>query len=177
MKRYVLLFIFAVAFASSKAQYNKNNSGDQSSIMDKLYFSGGGGLGGGTSPNGYKYFYYSILPTVGYRVTPEFMVGLNLMYTKYSYSDLGISYEQLGYAPFARYYFEQFFVQVEYDRISSTALDNRPRQFYDRFLLGAGYVQPVGRRSAINAMAMYDVLYQQNGVFSSPWVVRVFFSF
>ncbi len=179
MSKYVFLIVFVSAFLGSQAQYNKNNdNGDKPSVMDKLYFSGGGGLGAGSGPYG-AYSYYSILPTIGYRIKPEFLAGVNLMYSKYSYTDLGVSYEQFGYAPFLRYYFEQFFIQAEYDRISSLAPNDRtiPRQYYDRFLVGAGYAQPVGRRSALNAMAMYDLLYKTNGVFSSPWVIRVFFSF
>src|SRR5258706_6477982 len=112
MKRLVLLIILAATFVSAHAQYNKRNSGgDGSFIMDKLYFSGGGGFGAGSGPYG-NYTYYSLLPTVGYRVTPEFLVGFNYMYNSYNYSQIGVSYTQSGYAPFVRYYFEQFFVQL-----------------------------------------------------------------
>ena len=182
MKRFVLLTIMSVCAFAASAQYSKRNNnnrgGDGTSIRDKLYFSGGGGFGAGSGPYG-NYTYYSLLPTVGYRVTPEFLVGFNYMYNSYNYSQLGISYTQSGYAPFVRYYFQQFFVQLEYDKISSlNPNDNRiPRQYYDRFLVGAGMAQPVGKRGAINVMGLYDVLYKPNGVFSTPWVFRVFFSF
>jgi hypothetical protein len=180
MKRFVLLMACVSVITLSQAQYSKRNSSkpasDGSSFMDKMYFSGGGGFGTGTGPYG-RYTYYSLLPTVGYRVSQEFLVGMNIMYSKYSFPDVGISYDQLGYAPFARYYFQQFFVQAEYDRISSATYYDKNRYYFDRFLLGAGFAQPMGKRSALNVMALYDVLYKPNGVFNSPWVFRVFVSF
>lgn len=181
MKRYVLLtLVLAIVAVGAYAQYNGKNSdrGNGSSFMDKMYFSGGGGFGTGTGPYG-RYTYYSLLPTVGYRVTDDFLVGFNYSYSSYDYSDIGVTYSQSGYAPFLRYYFEQFFAQVEYASISSlNPNDNRiPRQFYDRLLIGGGFAQPVGKRGAVNVMGLYDVMYKTNGVFSSPWVFRVFFSF
>jgi hypothetical protein len=180
MKKIVLLIgVVFISFASF-AQYNRGNrqaSSSSSSIFDKLYFAGGGGFGSGTNADGYRYNYYSLLPTIGYRVKPEFLVGANFSYSKYSFPDLGVSMSQVGYAPFARYYIQQLFFQVEYDRISSTTIGNQTRKFYDRFLVGVGYSQPLGKRGAINAMGLYDLLYKQNGVFQSPFVFRVFFSF
>ncbi|HLZ16726.1 MAG TPA: hypothetical protein VKQ08_06790 [Cyclobacteriaceae bacterium] len=178
MKRFALLIVVLVASVGVSAQYrSKNKQSDQRSLRDKLYFAGGGGFGSGTNVNGYRYNYFSLLPTLGYRVKPELLLGANVSYSKYSFPDYGISYDQFGVAPFVRYYIQQLFFQLEYDKISSTTLDNQPRRFYDRLLVGIGYSQPIGKRGAINAMGLYDLLYQQNGVFQSPFVFRVFFSF
>ena len=181
MKKFVLLavvfMISSGAFAQYRAKARQSNKPNGGSIRDKLYFAGGGGFGSGTNVQGFRYYYYSLMPTVGYRFTPEFLLGVNVSYTKYSFQDYGVSYDQTGIAPFARYYFQQLFFQLEYDKISSTTLDNQPRRYYDRLLVGLGYAQPIGKRSAINAMGLYDLLYKQNGVFQSPFVFRVFFSF
>lgn len=175
----LLIFFSASCFAQYAKRNNRqsDNSGSSGSIMDKMYFSCGGGLGAGTNYQGLRYSYYSILPTVGYRVKPEILLGINITYSKYSFPDVGVSYDQLGWALFGRYYIQQLFLQAEYDKISSTTPDGRSKKYYDRLLFGVGYTQPLGSRSAINAMALYDVLYQQDGVFQSPFVFRVFFSF
>lgn len=179
MKKTVLLIGVLFVSLASFAQYNRSNRQNSSSgsIMDKLYFAGGGGFGSGTNTNGYRYNYFSLLPTIGYRVRPEFLVGTNVTYSRYNFPDLGMSMTQFGVAPFARYYVQQLFFQVEYDKISSATLDNQTRRYYDRLLVGVGYTQPLGKRGAINAMGLYDLLYKQNGVFQSPFVFRVFFSY
>jgi len=164
---------------SKKSDSNSDNS--LTSFKDRIYFSMGGGAGGGTNSNGLKYNYFSILPTVGYRVTPEFLMGINFTYSKYSFPDYGISYEQVGYAPFARYYLQNLFFQAEYDLIKTPTYLNgslETKKYYERFLVGVGYRQPLGKRGAVNAMAMYDLLYQPNtSPFLTPFVYRVFFSF
>jgi hypothetical protein len=181
MGRTVLVVVILFCSIASVAQYNKANRSNSGSIIDRLYFSGGGGFGSGTGANG-RYNYFSILPTVGYKVRPEFLVGMNFSYSKYSYPDYDVSYDQIGFAPFARYYIEQLFFQLEYDKISSLKFDyqnglSSSRKYYDRLLVGVGYKAPLGKRSAINAMGLYDLLYQNNGVFASPFVFRVFISF
>jgi hypothetical protein len=193
MRRQVLLFCLMLFFAvSSFAQFNQknrkqsNDDDESSSFFDKLYFAGGGGFGAGTNAFGQRYNYYSLLPTVGYRVSREVLVGINISYSKYTYPDYGISYSQTGYAPFVRYYLQQLFFQVEYDLISanipdanSQGLYDDQKKYYDRLFLGLGFSQRVGKRAAINAMGMYDVLYKQYpaGPFLSPFAFRVFFSY
>ncbi len=170
---------------SNSNRSNSNSDSGSNSFMDKVYFSMGGGLGGGTNSNGYKYSYYSILPTVGYKVTQEFLMGINISYSKYNFPDFNLSYEQFGYAPFARYYLQQLFFQAEYDLIKTPTLNYstvpatyETNKYYERFLVGIGYRQPLGKRGAINAMAMYDLLYKPNASpFLTPFVYRVFFSF
>ena len=168
---------------SNRSKSNSNSDNSVSSFKDRIYFSCGGGLGGGTSSGGYRYSYYSILPTVGYRVTPEFMLGMNIYYSKYNFPDQGFSYEQFGYAPFARYYVQQLFFQVEYDLIKTPTINYttgtyETKKYYERLLVGVGYKMALGDRGAVNAMALYDLLYQPNtSPFLSPFVYRVFFSF
>jgi hypothetical protein len=183
MKGRLLLLVGVLMSSISLAQFNTvlkrsiNQNSSPLSGRDRLYFSMGGGLGGGTNVQGFRYNYYALLPTIGYRVSPEVLLGVNLQYSKYSFPDLGASYDQLGGALFARYYLQQLFFQLEYDKISSTTFDNASRRYFDRLLVGVGYVVPLGKRGGINAMVLYDLLYQQNGVFQSPIVYRAFFSF
>ena len=201
MKRGILVLMVVLcgsaAFAQFRTAANPNKSpkrsGNGESPLDKFYFAGGGGFGAGTS-GGARYTYYSLFPIIGYRVTPQFTAGTGFNYQHYGYPDFGISLNQYGITPFLRYTFNQqgdsqsprmngVFFQTEYDYISSPTVNyntgqvENGRQWFSRLLFGVGYSQPIGRRSALNAMVMYDVLYKQPSVFSSPIVVRVFFSF
>ncbi|MBI3482170.1 MAG: hypothetical protein HY015_04230, partial [Bacteroidetes bacterium] len=95
-----VFFISTTTWAQFRSsQGNQQNSGG-SSFMDKIYFAGGGNFGSGTNPNGLRYTYYSLFPTIGYRVKPEFMLGVNISFTKYSFPDVFApyrnSYTQFG---------------------------------------------------------------------------------
>lgn len=186
MKRLGLVMFVVFISTNIRAQFRSSQRNQQdsngSSLADKIYFAGGGNFGSGTNPNGLRYSYYSLFPTIGYRVKPDFMLGVNLSFTKYTFPDVIApyrnSYTQFGYAPFTRYYIQQLFFQLEYDRINSTTLDvSQPTKTYERLLVGIGYRMQLGKRSAVNAMLLYDLLYQSAGPFLSPVVYRVFFSF
>ena len=176
----LVIGIFVSSLSFAQFNFNTRSQGSSRSWLpdsSKWYFSMGGSLGGGTNIQGFRYTYILLFPTIGYRVSPQSLLGANPQYSKYSFPDIGASYDQLGLGLFYRYYLQQLFFQAEYDKISSTTLDNSSRKYFDRFLVGVGYMLPIGRRGGINGMVLYDVLYQQNGVFQSPIVYRVFFSF
>ncbi|MGC4022124.1 MAG: hypothetical protein QM734_09375 [Cyclobacteriaceae bacterium] len=196
MKRMVLLIASSIIVTSASAQFNfslknpnrqpktsnKSNQSDQSQSGRKFYFGGGGGLGAGTDPGGNRYIYYSLLPIFGYQIDDNVSVGATITYQKYSYPSVGASYTQYGLGPFVRYTIDPIFFQAEYDLINSPTYGGSSnneivRTNYSRFLVGIGYVVPLGSRSRINAMAMYDLLYQTPSVFLTPFVVRVFFVF
>lgn len=172
MKRAIGVLLFLVVLATSAF----GQIGGGASITDRLYFGGGGGFGGGTSA-GVRYTYFSVVPIIGYKVTDQFSVGTGITYQRYNYPDFHYTRVQYGASPFLRYNFDQLFLQTEYNYINAPNFDNTRRAYYNRLLIGAGYRAPIGQRSAINAMALYDVLYKQPSVFASPWVFRVFFTF
>ena len=182
--RVTVLFLFITSSALAQFRQNKSQqqSSGSSSLMDRIYFAGGGNFGSGTNLNGLRYTYYSLFPTIGYKLQPNVILGVNISYTRYSFPDVIApyrnSYTQFGYAPFVRYSIQQLFFQLEYDRINSNTLDvSQPTKTYERLLVGIGYRMPLGKRSAVNAMFLYDLLYQSAGPFLSPFVYRVFFSF
>lgn len=156
------------------------DEGASSSLKDRLYIGGGFGLNGGSDAYGNRYFYFALNPIIGYMVTPKLSVGTGLNWQRYSYSEpVKLNIDQYGVSPFMRYNFSQVFAYGEYNLINTPTYNFAQRRTYDRLLLGLGYSQPLGqRRGAINAMALYDVIYdQQERAFASPWVFRIFFSF
>ena len=177
IKLFVLLCFFA------QPVFAQREVDDQADWKERIYFGGGGGFNGGTS-NGIRYYSISVTPIVGYMVSSQMSVGTAIAYQRTTYQDFDFNYVQYGVMPFVRYNFNDFFLTAEYNYInlpdvtsSQSGFSSGDRMFRSRMLFGAGYSQPLGDRTRINAMALYDVLYQQPSVFQSPWVFRVFFSF
>lgn len=147
-------------------------------LKDRLYVGGGFGLNGGNDSYGNRYFYIGLNPIIGYMITPQFSGGLGLQWQHYSYPDYNSKIDQYGVSPFLRYNFGQLFAYTEYNVLNTPTLYNTERKNFDRFLMGLGYSQPLGRRGSLNAMALYDVIYSNTErAFASPWVFRVYFSF
>ena len=147
------------------------------SLKDRLYFGGGFGLNGGSDSFGNRYWYVGLNPIVGYMITPQFSAGLGIQWQHYSYPDNDVTIDQYGVSPFMRYNFGQLFAYTEYSVLNTPVFGNTERRNFDRLLAGLGYSQPIGRRSAINVMALYDLIYNNSErAFASPWVLRVLFS-
>jgi hypothetical protein len=177
MKSPILVLLLLLAFNCLGQRQIDEGSGW--SLKDRLYIGGGLGLNGGVDGYGNRYFYFALNPIIGYMVTPKLSVGTGLNWQRYSYSEpVKLKIDQYGVSPFIRYNFSQVFAYGEYNLLNTPTYSITQRRTYDRLLLGLGYSQPFGKRGAINAMALYDVIYdQQERAFASPWVFRVFFSF
>lgn len=176
MKGIIALLLLIVALPlSSHAQ---REVGEGSDWKERVYFGGGFGLNSGTV-QGIRYTYVGVNPIIGYMVTPTFSMGTGINWQHYRYSDFNrTTIDQYGISPFARRNFDQLFVYGEYNLFNTPTFNTAERKTFDRLLLGVGYSQPIGSRSSINAMALYDVIYDNmERAFASPWVFRVFFSF
>jgi hypothetical protein len=176
MKRLSLLFFLALISVTSVAQLDVM---ENSKLSDRIYFGGGLGLNGGTDSYGNRYFFVGLYPIIGYMVNNQFSVGTGITYQYYSYPDVDQVINQYGVSPFARYNFGQLFLYTEYMILNSPtyAGTTTGRKIFNRFLVGAGYSQPLGKRSSLNVMGLYDVIWKQSDfAFASPWVIRVYFS-
>lgn len=177
MKPFVLLlFILSVTTVAFGQREIEEDAGW--SLKDRIYVGGGFGLNGGNDSYGNRYFYVGLNPIIGYMITPKFSGGLGLQWQHYSYPDNKITIDQYGVSPFLRYNLGQLFAYTEYNLLNTPTVNNTERKNFDRFLAGLGYSQPLGRRGAINVMALYDLIYSNSDLaFASPWVFRVYFSF
>jgi hypothetical protein len=177
MRRIALLSFLVLITILSHAQ-RVVDEGAGWSLKDRLYVGGGFGLNGGTDAWGNRYFYFALNPIIGYMVTQRLSVGTGINWQRYTYTEpVKLKIDQYGASPFIRYNFSQLFAYGEYNLLNTPTFTLSQRRTYDRLLLGLGYSQPFGRRGAINAMALYDVIYDRNErAFVSPWVFRVFFS-
>jgi hypothetical protein len=178
--KYLVVFFFLLAGLPSEAQQRPQqgkNSATGLSLSDRVYFGGGGSFGGGNNALGYRYTYISVSPLVGYRLTVPWSAGVGVNYIYYRYPEVPLTLNQYGISPFTRYQFGKLFAYAEYSVMSVPTFDNTTRALYNRLPIGLGYSIPIGEKAALNAMALYDVLYnKRTSVFYSPWVLRVFVS-
>jgi hypothetical protein len=183
MKVLLTLILFCLVSFGSYAQFNKKNRTTSRppamELKDRIFFGGGGSFSTGVYP-GYslRYTYIAVNPLIGFRVTPPFSVGLQVLYQTYRFSQASnLNINQFGLAPFMQYRFGQVFVYAEYQMINALNATGDKRQMYSRLPIGLGFTQPVGQRAAINVVALYDVLYNTKGVYTpfvSPWIIRVY---
>lgn len=175
---YVLLLICTLSTAAfaQRPQGTKNNSAAGLPLSERLFFGGGGSFGSGYYA-GFKYNYFMLSPLVGYRVTMPWAIGAQVMYQNMSFPTQNVKLVQYGLSPFTQYRFGKLFAHAEYQMISIPRIDKSSRTVYDRLPIGLGFTQPIGGKAAINAIALYDVMYTKaNPTFSSPWIFRVYFT-
>ena len=186
MKKWIVFFAVLTLPLLSIAQ-REIEEDTPHKIKDRIYFGGGFGINSG-SVNGISYFDISLSPIIGYMITPQVSAGTGINWQRTSYETTpSVVLNQWGVSPFVRYNFNpQFFTTAEYNYISTPTLtysaqtkySSGPSRIFNRLLLGIGYSQPLGKRGAINAVGLYDVLFKkEEQAFASPWVFRVFFSF
>ncbi len=170
--------IASLVFIHSLACVAQREVDEDSPFKDRIYFGGGLGFSTGTG-----YTQFSLSPLVGYMVNPKFSTGMGFTYQNYIYSYVtpSISVQQYGFSPFVRYNINEIFLYGEFNAINSPtyiSTTRNERAYYTRLLAGLGYSFTSGsNRGGLNAMALYDLAYKNNGIFQSPWVIRVFFTY
>ncbi|OHX67615.1 hypothetical protein [Flammeovirga pacifica] len=160
----------------------QNESGG--SLKDKIFF--GGGLGFGFSN---IYTQVAVLPMVGYMVTDNFQVGLGFVYEYYERKDITYKENNYGIRPFMRYMIPirdglRIFPQAEYYGFSNNYKYRNTRGeleegsvWRDQFLIGGGVSQGIGRKGGVNIIALYDLSWDDDSYYNSPWVIRLEFAF
>lgn len=168
-----LLAVSGTSFAQKGDYVPDKNSNWQ----DRIYFGGGAGLSAGSYGTSIR-----LSPIVGYMFTSRISGGVGVSYEYFSYDYAGITYtdNRWGGNIFLRVnLIKQIFAYGTYSFTNySYGGDTDDRRTIARLPLGLGLSQPLGRRSALNFIAAYDVLYedQVNSPYTSPWVFSVFFS-
>ena len=161
MKKYLIVCLLAVGSLALHAQ-NK--------LSDKVYFGGGAGFNTGSD-----FTAISLSPIVGYKISPVYSVGIGVIYQNFRDRIFGTTFTNYGGLIFNRYNItRQFFGYGEFERMSFD-FGETTRLGYSSLNVGMGYSEPLGQRSAINVMALYNLLYNENDAFqpyASPWSIR-----
>ena len=177
MKRLVFLIGWAILTSSLFAQ---GTIGKRRTLSDKVFFGGNLGLQFGTVTS------IDVSPIGGYRPIDDLYLGLGLSYKYYkdnSYLDL--STQIYGGSIFARYvFFTNFFVHTEFEELNLEqqyfdALNKYPDQnrfWIGSFLVGGGYIQPLGERTAATITILFNLNESANSPYQNP-IVRIGFNF
>jgi len=140
---------------------------------DRLYYGGCLGASFGDVD------YVSLTPMLGYSFNPKLSAGVSLFYvyrddTRY---EPDFTTSDYGFELFGRYRIvAPVFAELRYSHWSYEVLQlsgQTDRDAYDGFLLGGGFLEPMGGRSAFYFSVLYDFNYSTDGLspYDDPWVV------
>ena len=117
------------------------------------------------------YFYLTIQPMVGYKVTPKLSIGGKIGYSYINYSDVDIDTHNYGASLFSRFrvipqlYLHGEFVYWSYETLvfnQSTLSYESGRNWVPFILLGGGFVQQLGPNTSMFIEVLVDVLNDDN---------------
>lgn len=174
----LLVFLTASAYAQSNRNDGYDNSLKGVPLKERIVVGGGLGLSFGSQQD-----FFSISPTIGYKVTERMLAGTGVTYryTKYKYYSPAIKLTDYGFNPFVRYtIFSGIFLQAEYEYLNyefPVTTETSIRKNYNSFLAGAGFIQPIGNKAAFYVLALYNFSYQdvqpgQYTPYPSPLILR-----
>ena len=117
------------------------------------------------------YFYLTVQPMVGYKVTPKLSIGGKIGYSYINYSDVDIDTHNYGASLFSRFrvipqlYLHGEFVYWSYETLvfnQSTLSYESGRNWVPFILLGGGFVQNLGPNTSMFIEVLVDVLNDDN---------------
>ncbi|GAF90444.1 unnamed protein product [marine sediment metagenome] len=180
MKRFIIIVILLFAMPTSSlaqqeekdASHSNRSKQNTKSQPSKVYYGGELGLGFG------DYFRISVMPLIGYKVTPQFSVGgkVGYAYGKDKRYSTTIESHNYGGSIFARYRFVQrLYAHTEFVYNSYKYQTERletEREWVPFLLLGGGYVQPVSDNAVLFVEVLWDVLRDSDSPYdaSDPFV-------
>ncbi len=178
--RLSILVILLVAINTST--YGQGDSKDKKNPLaglpfkERLFLGGDFGLSFGTTT------YIRIAPLVGYRVNPDFSVGVSPSYQYWKVNTPTGSFDQSVYggSTFARYFlFESIFIQSEFEVLNLEARTRDNESLLDRrvnvpmFFVGAGYSQRTANGSGFFIGAFYDLIQDPNSPYRDDLTFRM----
>lgn len=174
----ILFFLLAASILSNRANAQAPQAGE--SFGDKVYFGGNFGLQFGDQT------LIDINPLVGYRLTEKLSVGLTVTYIYLRVKDPYNYYPTYstniyGGSVFTRYFLlENIFGHVEGEVLNLEAPDYVRQRFVRKnvfgFYVGGGYRQPMGERSSLNILLLYNLNQDRFSPYQNP-IIRIGFGF
>jgi hypothetical protein len=170
-----ILFLFSSVWAQESEEKKRQEmklEDQRRKAPSQIYWGGELGLSFG------DYFAISIIPMLGYKVTPQFHVGAKIgyAYTEDKRYETKITSHNYGGSLFSRYliykgiYAHAEFVYWSY-KYQTENLEG-DRNWVPFVLLGGGYVMPVSASASLFVEVLWDVLRDDNSPYdsSSPFV-------
>lgn len=157
----------------SKSKAKKGSP--KENILDRMFFGGNMGLQFGDVT------LIDVSPFAGYRFTDKLAAGLGITYQYYRDKrwDPVFSTSIYGTRVFGRYYvLDNLFAHLEYEVLNYDAIfANVFGNFKDRITahniyIGGGYSQPLGGRSSIDLMVLYNLNESAESLYQNP-IIRM----
>ncbi|MCX7954477.1 MAG: hypothetical protein N3A01_04720 [Bacteroidales bacterium] len=165
-------------YGSTNYKLQEKNKNEKFFSWHKVFFGGNIGLQFGQET------FIEFSPLIGYRITDNFSIGFQILYTYYNFNHLNsnISTSIFGNSYFARYYFSNsIFVHGEYQWMSLESKYFNPYLvgIQKRFIVhnvyaGGGYRVRIGERSYMSIIILYNLNQNQYSPYENP-VIRVNF--
>lgn len=173
----ILFFLFVSGACSAQPPAQAQV---QETFWERVYFGGNFGLQFGNQT------VVDVNPLIGYRLTEKLSVGVTVTYIYYRFKDpynIYPSYSTniFGGSVFTRYFFlENIFAHAE-GEVLNLEVPDYVRQRYVRenifgFYVGGGYRQPMGERSSLNILLLYNLNENRNSPYQNP-IIRIGFGF
>ncbi|PSR05285.1 MAG: hypothetical protein BRD49_04895 [Bacteroidetes bacterium SW_10_40_5] len=171
----ILLSLLAVPFRPSAQSTDESSKpGQKENFWDRLVYGGNAGLQFGNNT------LISVSPTVGYKLTDEWITGIRGIYQYYKFNGPRGDFETniYGGSVFTNYMiFKNIFLHSEYERLNFETYNSQQNELVrvwdNNFLLGGGLRQPVGGNVYMNFQALYNLTYSTSSPYSKPWVINV----
>lgn len=174
MNKLIGVFVFSLLAVYS---YGQGDINKQIQLSDKVFFGGGFGMQFGSVSA------VELSPMVGYKPVSQVYVGTKLTYQYYKVDRLNYATEIYGASIFGMYNF--FMNAAIYTEIESLSLEskyfdtfntypNRNRFWVNSFLAGGGYVQPLGERSKLMVLLLFNFNETAYSPYSNP-ILRINF--
>lgn len=188
--QYLVLRLFFLVFAFSgyqsafaqkdKVYYGENDSAKTKKATkekndawkDKTTWGGNAQLWIGNST------FILLSPTIGYLPVKNINVGLGVIYNYTSYRSPYGEYTQsiFGGHSYARYIIaESYFVQAQYDRLYQPdlfSINAKAKTWVDYFLVGGGFMQNIGERTALMSSIMFYVNPDPLSIYQSRFIIQ-----
>ena len=155
--------LFGLMLIASSAIY-----GQEDHWTDKVYVGGNLGLGFGDVT------YVDVSPIIGYRITENFSSGIGFTYLYFRNRIFDYEASTIGGSVFSRYNLtDQVFLHMEFQQQTYTAnsisLDvESQRVSVPYFLVGGGYIQPMGTNSSLFVSVLYDLIEDPFSLYQNP---------
>lgn len=166
MKKLLSLFLVG-SFIGLSAQVGMSSS------SNRWVFGGSAGLLFGSNNT----FGVGVAPRVGYRITPDFVMGVGAGYSYQGNKYYSNSMVDVG--PYAHYYIgRNFYLSADFKEyfmtINNKDLHEKFNHNESALYLGAGYMQQIGNGAYMQIGAAYNVLYNKDkSYFSGGFVPSI----
>lgn len=172
---WMIVALAMLAFQAPAQSSDENQkAGQKENFWDRVVYGGNAGLQLGSNTM------ISVSPTVGYKLTDDWIAGIRGIYQYYKFNDPRGDFETNTYGGsiFTNYMiFKNIFLQAEYEKLNfetySVQENQLVRVWDNNFFVGGGLRQPVGGKVYMNIQALYNLTYTTTSPYAKPWVINV----